>query len=192
MNIKIQGNNIFGNRGLKSVQDRMERQAKRDNQISFLEQRKIQLKDMKTDSIEDISRKLEMLHDYDDQIAAAKKAYNNSQVFHVLDEARERGEKIAEMAEKFASKTAEERREDMIEEATGVEKNEGMFGDILEELEEVTEEVTEEMAEELKEMTDETLSETNMEQGLLPGTNGIEGLSAKEIAEKYKRIDYRI
>ena len=90
MNIKIQGtNNIFGNRGMKSVQDRMERQAKRDNQIAFLEQRKSHLKDMKTDSIEDISRKLEMLHDYDDQIAAAKKAYNNSQVFHVLDEARE-------------------------------------------------------------------------------------------------------
>ena len=75
MNIKIQGtNNIFGNRGMKSVQDRMERQAKRDNQIAFLEQRKSHLKDMKTDSIEDISRKLEMLHDYDDQIAAAKKA----------------------------------------------------------------------------------------------------------------------
>ena len=193
MNIKIQGtNNIFGNRGMKSVQDRMERQAKRDNQIAFLEQRKSLLKDMKTDSIEDISRKLEMLHDYDDQIAAAKKAYNNSQVFHVLDEARERGEKIAEMAEKFAPKTAEERREDIIEEATGVEKNEGMLGDILEELEEVTEEVTEEMTEELKEMADETLSETNMEKGVLPATNGIEGLSVQEIAEKYKRIDYRI
>lgn len=193
MNIKIQGtNNIFGNRGMKSVQDRMERQAKRDNQIAFLEQRKSHLKDMKTDSIEDISRKLEMLHDYDDQIAAAKKAYNNSQVFHVLDEARERGEKIAEMAEKFAPKTAEERREDIIEEATGVEKNEGMHGDILEELEEVTEEVTEEMTEELKEMADETLSETNMEKGVLPATNGIEGLSVQEIAEKYKRIDYRI
>ncbi len=193
MNIKIQGtNNIFGNRGMKSVQDRMERQAKRDNQIAFLEQRKSHLKDMKTDSIEDISRKLEMLHDYDDQIAAAKKAYNNSQVFHVLDEARERGEKIAEMAEKFAPKTAEERREDIIEEATGVEKNEGMLGDILEELEEVTEEVTEEMTEELKEMADETLSETNMEKGVLPTTNGIEGLSVQEIAEKYKRIDYRI
>ncbi|MBQ7588212.1 MAG: hypothetical protein IJT37_09345 [Lachnospiraceae bacterium] len=193
MNIKIQGtNNIFGNRGMKSVQDRMETQAKRDNQIAFLEQRKSQLKYMKTDSIEDISRKLEMLHDYDDQIAAAKKAYNNSQVFHVLDEARERGEKIAEMAEKFAPKTAEERHEDIIEEATGVEKSEGMLGNILEELEEVTEEVTEEMTEELKEMSDEALSETNMEKGVLPGTNGIEGLSAQEIAEKYKRIDYRI
>lgn len=49
MNIKIQGtNNIFGNRGMKSVQDRMERQAKRDNQIAFLEQRKSHLKDMNT------------------------------------------------------------------------------------------------------------------------------------------------
>ena len=48
------------------------------------------------------------------------------------------------------------------------------------------------MTEELKEMADETLSETNMEKGVLPATNGIEGLSVQEIAEKYKRIDYRI
>ena len=50
----------------------------------------------------------------------------------------------------------------------------------------------EEMTEELKEMADETISETNMEKGVLPTTNGIEGLSVQEIAEKYKRIDYRI
>ena len=164
MNIKIPSLNQFGNYGLKSTKDRMERQAKRDNQVAFFEQQKENLKNMKTDSIEDISRKLDLLHNYDEQIAAAKKAYNNSQVFHLLDEARELGEKIAKEAEKNAPKTAEERKEDMIEEATGVEKNEGMLGDMLEELEEVAEEVTEEMTEELKEMTDEMMAEKKTDQ----------------------------
>ena len=164
MNIKIPSLNQFGNYGLKSTKDRMERQAKRDNQVAFFEQQKENLKNMKTDSIEDISRKLDLLHNYDEQIAAAKKAYNNSQVFHLLDEARELGEKIAKEAEKNAPKTAKERKEDMIEEATGVEKNEGMLGDILEELEEVAEEVTEEMTEELKEMTDEMMAEKKTDQ----------------------------
>ena len=192
MNIKIPSLNQFGNYGLKSTKDRMERQAKRDNQVAFFEQQKENLKNMKTDSIEDISRKLDLLHNYDEQIAAAKKAYNNSQVFHLLDEARELGEKIAKEAEKNAPKTAEERKEDMIEEATGVEKNEGMLGDMLEELEEVAEEVTEEMTEELKEMTDEMMAEKNTDQIVqselkdnLEGSNGF-------FPEKYKRIDYRI
>ena len=191
MNIKIPSLNQFGNYGLKSTKDRMERQAKRDNQVAFFEQQKENLKNMKTDSIEDISRKLEFLHNYDEQIAAAKKAYNNSQVFHLLDEARELGEKIAKEAEKNAPKTAEERKEDMIEEATGVEKNEGMLGDMLEELEEVAEEVTEEMTEELKEMTDEMMSEKNTDQMVQSDMKG-ELVSNSYFPEKYKRIDYRI
>ena len=121
MNIKMQGINLFRNYGLKSTQDRLERQAKRDNQVAFFEQQKENLKNMKSDSIEDISRKLDLLHGYDDQITAAKAEYNNSQMFHVLDAARERAEKIAEEAEKYAPKTPEERLEDMIEEATGVD-----------------------------------------------------------------------
>ncbi len=192
MNIKIPSLNQFGNFGLKGTKDRMERQAKRDNQVAFFEQQKENLKNMKTDSIEDISRKLDLLHNYDDQIAAAKKAYNNSQVFHLLDEARELGEKIAKEAEKNAPKTAEERKEDMIEEATGAEKNEGMLGDILEELEEVAEEVTEEMTEELKEMTDEMMSEKNTDQIMQSELkDNLEG-SNTYLPEKYKRIDYRI
>jgi hypothetical protein len=192
MNIKIPSLNQFGNFGLKGTKDRMERQAKRDNQVAFFEQQKENLKNMKTDSIEDISRKLDLLHNYDDQIAAAKKAYNNSQVFHLLDEARELGEKIAKEAEKNAPKTAEERKEDMIEEATGAEKNEGMLGDILEELEEVAEEVTEEMTEELKEMTDEMMSEKNTDQIMQSKLkDNLEG-SNTYLPEKYKRIDYRI
>ena len=191
MNIKIPSLNQFGNYGLKSTKDRMERQAKRDNQVAFFEKQKENLKNMKTDSIEDISRKLDLLHNYDEQIAAAKKVYNNSQVFHLLDEARELGEKIAKEAEKNAPKTAKERKEDMIEEATGVEKNEGMLSDMLEELEEVAEEVTEEMTEELKEMTDEMMSEKNTDQMVQSDMKG-ELVSNSYFPEKYKRIDYRI
>lgn len=192
MNIKIPSLNQVGNYGLKSTRDRMERQAKRDNQVAFFEQQKENLKNMKTDSIEDISRKLDLLHNYDEQIAAAKKAYNNSQVFHLLDEARELGEKIAKEAEKNAPKTAKERKEDMIEEATGVEKNEGMLGDMLEELEEVAEEVTEEMTEELKDMTDEMMAEKNADQMVQSDMKGdLEALNSY-FPDKYKKIDYRV
>ena len=93
MNIQLQTTKLFSNYSLKSTQDRMERQAKRDNQIAFFEQQKENLKNMKTDSLEDIARKLDLLHGYDDQIAAAKVEYNHSQMFHLLDEAREQGEK---------------------------------------------------------------------------------------------------
>ena len=66
---------------------------------------------MECSTLEDIARKLEMFHSYEDQIAAVKQQYNNSQMAHVLDEAKEIGEKIAEEAEKTAPKTEEERRE---------------------------------------------------------------------------------
>ena len=145
MNIKMQSINLFSNNGLKSTQDRLDRQAKRDNQIAYFEQQKENLKDMKSDSIEDISRKLDLLHGYEDQSAAAKAELNNAQMFHVLDEARERAEKIAEEAEKYAPKTPEERLEDMIEEATGVDKDAGMLAEAMDELAEIAEEITEEI-----------------------------------------------
>ena len=92
MNIKTQGISFFQqNNGLKSTQERMERQAKRDNQVAFFEKQKENLKNMKADTLDDISRKLELLHGYNDQIEAAKQEYNNSQMFHAMDEARERG-----------------------------------------------------------------------------------------------------
>ena len=153
MNIKMQGLNLSNSSGLKSTQDRMERQAKRDNQIAFFEKQKDNLKNMKSDSLEDISRMLELLQGYNDQITAAKQEYNNSQMLHVMDEARERADKIAEEAEKYAPKTPEEHREDMAEEAvekaTGVEKLEGMLSDTMEELSEV--------AEDMEESTEDTL-----------------------------------
>ena len=195
MNIAMKGTGLLGmgNPGLKSTQDRLDRMAKRDNKIAFFEQQKENLKTMKTDSLEDISRKLEMLHGYDDQIALAKVEFNNSQVFHMLDEARELGEKIAEAAEKMAPKTAEERREDAIEEATGVDMDGGILGEVMDELEDITEELTEETAEELEEMAEETLSEQDLEQALYQETIETEdSLEDDMLPDKYKRIDYRV
>ena len=191
MNIKMQSINLFSNNGLKSIQDRLERKAKRDNQIAFFEQQKENLKNMKSDSIEDISRKLDLLHGYDDQIAAAKEEYNNSQMFHVLDEARERAEKIAEEAEKYAPKTPEERLEDMIEEATGVDKDAGMLAEAMDELEEIAEAMAEETVEELDEMSEELeeVENTDKTQAEMEAASKV---STDDLPEKYKRIDYRI
>ena len=191
MNIKMQSINLFSNNGLKSTQDRLDRQAKRDSQIAFFEQQKENLKNMKADSIEDISRKLELLHGYDDQITAAKAEYNNSQMFHILDEARERAEKIAEEAEKYAPKTPEERLEDMIEEATGVDKDAGMLAEAMDELEEITEEMMEESVEELDDMS-EMLEEVENADQTQVEMEAASKVSTGVLPEKYKRIDYRI
>ena len=191
MNIKKQSINLFSNNGLKSTQDRLDRQAKRDNQIAFFEQQKENLKNMKADSIEDISRKLDLLHGYDDQITAAKAEYNNSQMFHILDEARERAEKIAEEAEKYVPKTPEERLEDMIEEATGVDKDAGMLAEAMDELEEITEEMMEESVEELDEMS-EMLEEVENADQTQAEMEAASKVSTGVLPEKYKRIDYRI
>ena len=192
MNIQLQTTKLFSNYSLKSTQDRMERQAKRDNQIAFFEQQKENLKNMKTDSLEDIARKLDLLHGYDDQIAAAKVEYNHSQMFHLLDEAREQGEKIAEEAEKYAPKTPEERREDMIEEATGVDQDGGILSDMMDELSELTEEMTEEMTEELEEISEEMESAEQTDQKTLAELEEMKETASGEIPVKYKRIDYRI
>ena len=192
MNIQLQTTKLFSNYSLKSTQDRMERQAKRDNQIAFFEQQKENLKNMKTDSLEDIARKLDLLHGYDDQIAAAKVEYNHSQMFHLLDEAREQGEKIAEEAEKYAPKTPEERREDMIEEATGVDQDGGILSDMMDELSELTEEMTEEMTAELEEISEEMESAEQTDQKTLAELEEMKETASGEISVKYKRIDYRI
>lgn len=192
MNIQLQTTKLFSNYSLKSTQDRIERQAKRDNQIAFFEQQKENLKNMKTDSLEDIARKLDLLHGYDDQIAAAKVEYNHSQMYHLLDEAREQGEKIAEEAEKYAPKTPEERREDMIEEATGVDQDGGILSDMMDELSELTEEMTEEMTEELEEISEEMESTEQTDQKTLAELEEMKETASGEISVKYKRIDYRI
>ena len=174
----------FGTAGmLKSTQEKQERQQKAQSQIEFFENQKENLKNMQCDSIEDIARKLEMFHSYEDQIAAVKKQYNNEQMFHTMDEARERGEKIAELAEDYAPKTEEERKEEMVEEALGIEEKGGLT-ESMEEVQEITEEMVEELATENAELLDEAMtaeSEVLADTAVLP---------PEEV--KYKKIDILI
>lgn len=149
MNISMQKlsgsilNNMLKSGGLKSTQQRIQRQEERDGRIAFFEQQKDNLKNMKCETVEDIAKKLEMFHSYEDQIVAAKAAYNSEQMMHVMDEARERGEKIAEALEKSEPKSAEERLEDMAEEALGIEKGvlDEMMDEVLDEITDIQEEL---------------------------------------------------
>ena len=192
MNIKLQGIDLLGNLGLKSTQDRLNRQAERDNKIAFFEQQKENLKNMKADTIDEIAKKLAMFHGYEDQIAAAKMEYNNAQMFHVFDEAQELAEKIAEAAEKNEPRTPEERREDMIEEATGVE-NDGLLDEIMDNLTEAVEEVTEEMVEDLQQSSEGVLSEDELNQMILTEEEQLEKLEQeKRIPTNYIPFDYRV
>ena len=191
MNIKLQCIELLGNLGLKSTQDRLNRQAERDNKIAFFEQQKENLKNMKADIIDEIAKKLAMFHGYEDQIAAAKMEYNNAQMFHVFDEAQERAEKIAEAAEKNDPKTPEERREDMIEEATGVE-NDGMLDELMDNLTDAVEEVNEEMVEDLQQSSEEILSEDELNQMMLTEEELEKLEQEKRIPVNYIPFDYRI
>lgn len=188
MSVSIQavhGLRFSGTGGLKSTQERQERQQKCTDQVNFFEKQKENLKNMRCDSLEDIARKLDMFHSYEDQIAAAKKEYNNSQMSHVLDEAREIGEKIAEAADKMAPKTPEEREKEKIEEATGSEEeNKGMLSEIMEEVTEEIEDLQEEMEEELEEEaleenTAELAAESTQETAEAGGVNPEEAFTAK-------------
>lgn len=137
------------NTGLKSTQEKMGRQERANSQIGFWENQIENLKNIKCDTIEDIARKLEMFHKYEDEIAAVKAAYNSEQIWHVMDEAREMGEKIAEAVEKMEPKTPEERKEEMQEEVSGIEK--GILSEIVDEFMDSVEELEEEKVEEMTE-----------------------------------------
>lgn len=133
---------------LKSTQDKLQRQADRDNKIAFFEAQKANLKEMKTSDIEDIARKLEMFHTYNDEIAAAKQEYNSSQMFHTMDEAREKGEKIAEEAKKNKPKTEEEKKQEvqekLTEEAGDGEADSGLLSEVMDKIDEVIDNTQEE------------------------------------------------
>lgn len=165
MNVCMEGGFLrsFGSGMLKSTQDRMERQQQTKNQVEFFENQKANLKNMVCENPEEIMRKLDMLHSYEDQIAAVKAAYNNEQMYHLMDEAKETGEKIAEAAEDSKPKTKEERKEDLVEEAMGVEEEDGMLSEIMDELDE-TLKVMEEL-----EAAKETLPDEDMEKLLEEG-----------------------
>ena len=145
---------MLQNNGLKSTQEKLERQQQAQNEVSFWEKQKDSLKNMECETPEEIAKKLEALHSYEDEIAAAKKAFNNEQMWHVLDEAQERGEKIAEAAEEMEPKTAEERQEELAEEALGTDEEKGALDEMLEEVTDMVEE-TEELVEDAAEMLEE-------------------------------------
>ncbi len=170
MSVSIQSLHVMrfpGMGSLKSTQEREERQQKCASQVDFFEKQKENLKNMKCTSLEDIERKLEMFHSYEDQIAEAKKQYNNSQMSHVLDEAREIGEKIAEAADKTAPKTPEEREKERVEEALGTEEeNKGVLSEIMDEVTEAADELQEELEEQLEEEQLEEAAEQEIEAGL--------------------------
>lgn len=150
----------FNNNGAgSSAQKKAERQQKRDGQVEYWEGKKEGLKGKKCGSLDAIKERLELLQSYEDGIAAAKATYNREQMFHVLDEARERAEKIAEEAEKYAPKTAEERREEMAEEALGTDENKGELTESLEELADVVEDAAEDLMETEQEILDEADAE---------------------------------
>ena len=86
MNINMQGLNLLNRPMSKATQDRMERQAKRDNQIAFFEKQKENLKNMKTNSLEDIQRKLDMFQQYNDQIDADS---SYATIYMTLNEVKE-------------------------------------------------------------------------------------------------------
>lgn len=208
MNISIDGGFLhsFGNGMLKSTQDRVERQQQTEKQVEFFEAQKGNLKNMVCESPEEIMRKLDMLHSYEDQIAAVKAAYNNEQMYHLMDEAREMGEKIAEAAEDSKPKTPEERREDLVEEATGVEEQDGVLSEIMDELGEVLEVMEEleaskeilpeeDIAESLEESAETVENGMDMEHGEVIDAENMQAenvlLQDGKIPEEEKNYIYR-
>lgn len=169
---------------LKSTQDRLERQEQTQKQVVFFEKQKENLKNVTCGSVEEIAEKLKMFQSYEDQIAAVKAAYNQEQMFHILDESTEKGEKIAEAVDKMEPRTPEERLEELVEEALGTEDG-GELEEIMEELEEVTDEVTEELEEALPEnaeLAENAKLAENVEQAENAGLSAKEAVAASEAA----------
>lgn len=164
---------------LKSTRDRLERQEQTQKQVDFFEKQKENLKNVTCESVEEIAEKLKMFQSYEDQIAAVKAAYNQEQMFHIMDESTEKGEKIAEAVEKSEPKTPEERLEEMAKEALGIEEG-GELEEVMDELQEVAEELTEELTEEVT----EELAEALPENGELSADEVAEAAAAVKAAEK--------
>lgn len=172
MNISLKNLSIFSQgmgRGLKSTQQKLERQQKMQSQVDFFEGKKADLKNMHCETLDEIEQKLELFNNYDAQIVAAKQQYNQEQMMHTLDEAKERGEEIAKAAEKQKPKTEEERRLERIEEALGTEDEGGMLTEILEESLEDAAALEEQLAKEKiadEQMEEEILAEELTEESL--------------------------
>ena len=172
-------------KGLKSREEKAERQQNRDNQVAALEKQKADLKNMECGSLEEIEDKLGLLHSYEDQIKAVKQTYNNEQMRHILDEAREKGEKIAEELEKLAPMTKEEREELLQKEALGIDEDQGMLSELTHELtEELTEEPDKELSEEAAGETAGEAAEDVMRETAEEPAEGTAGETAVEIPKE--------
>lgn len=185
---------------LKSTQEKMERQQKAESEIAFWEKQKENLKQKECDTVEEIAKKLEAFHNYEDEIAAVKKAYNMEQMSHILDEAEEQGRKNAEAAEKLEPKTPEERREEMVEEALGTDEGgesvlEEVLDEVTEQLEENQEQLEEmqeqmgEIPEQLPEGTKELLEGVQEQQEQLEETQELADSNAGQLEKQMERID---
>lgn len=206
MNINLNSGNLLGmsvrtfaNTGmLKSTRERMERQQKTQEQILFYENQKENLKNKECNTVEEIARKLDMFHTYEDEIAAVKQAYNDEQMWHAMDKAKELGERIAEQAEKYEPKTPEERREEMAEEALGTDEEKGGLTEAIEEMEEklseISEEALEEAEETLEQLEEDVLNESEelLENGaaadVAAGSAESQSVSEKISAEIQKEL----
>lgn len=167
---------------LKSTQNKLERQEETQKQVEFFEKQKENLKNVACGSVEEIAEKLKTFQSYEDQIAAVKAAYNQEQMFHILDESTEKGEKLAEAVDKMEPKTPEERLEEMVEEALGIEDG-GELEEIMDELEEVVEEVVEEVTEEVTE---------GLEEAAAAEAAAKEAANAEKLPEGYLPFDVRL
>lgn len=170
INMKGAGGMLFGTGsllnvgGLKSVMERQERREKSEREIAFYEKQKENLKNKECDTLEEIERKLEMLHTYEDEIAAVKASYNREEMFHILDEAKEQGEKNAEAAKKSEPKTPEERKKELAEEALGLDEEKGALTEAMEELAQAVEEITD-AADAVEAVTKDNVTEENIAGG---------------------------
>ena len=156
MNVNLKDNMQFtmmrmgGVNMLDATKRKLESRQQAESQVDFFEKQKENLKNMECADVEEIARKLEMFHNYEEEIAAVKHAYNQEQMTRALEEARERGEKIAEAAEKMEPKTEEERKEELRDEALGVDEEKGALTEIFEDMTEAVEEVMEEGTENME------------------------------------------
>ena len=193
MNISLNSQSMLLQRpgnGLKSTEEKQERQQKAQSQIDFFEAQKANLKNMKCETLEEIGRKLELFNNYNAQIMAVKQQYNQEQMMHTMDEAREFGEKIAEAAEKLEAKTPEERKREQIEEALGIEDEDGLLTEVLEESLDKMILLEEELAEEVSEEDLENMeSMENAE--MVPGIVQQEELTQEYLETKYTPFDMK-
>lgn len=171
--------------GLKSTEEKVARFQKAQSQIDFFEGKKTELKDMHCTTLDEIEKKLELFNNYNDQIDAVKKQFNQEQVMHCMDEARELGEKIAKAAEKLEPKTAEERREELAKEALGIEDDGGILDELLEDMPE------EDLQETLDEMiTDDAVVREELDEEL-PEIVEQEKLTQMYLERQYTPIDVK-